>query len=182
MCLSESCGTLLFPGALEVNHSFCIFDTHDSPRFVRDFINPRCASGRASGFSPGSGGVGRQAASGRVFPPSLRSLILTQVKFPFGGQKKKEEGMNKRLILAWKTLAPLRARQWGKSATLWLKCWGFLCRSGKGWKSVENWFDNLDQNRFRIAHNDWKSFFNSTWHCERIILSNNAIKRNLKSF
>ncbi|XP_071324821.1 autophagy protein 5 isoform X2 [Trachinotus anak] len=52
-------------------------------QFVCNSIEPRGASGRASGFSSRSGDIGRQVASRRVFPPILCKFILTQVKIPF---------------------------------------------------------------------------------------------------
>lgn len=93
--------TLSVRGALDVLFwmlfiSFCTFDARDSPQFVCNSTEPRWAGGWDSGFSPGSGGVGRRFRQ-------ASSFILTQVKFPSEDEKRNE--MNKRLILTWKTLA-----------------------------------------------------------------------------
>lgn len=156
---------------------FCTFDTCDSPQFACNFIEPRRASGWASGFSTASGRVGRQVTSGRVFPPSLHSLILTQVKIPFGGEIKKEEEMNKRLILAWKTLAHCEPDGWGKVPRFESSVGGFYADQER--------LEKCGRQRpgfGTIAQNDWTHFFNNPWHCEGIILRNSVIKHNLKSF
>lgn len=127
--------------------------------FVYDCIEPNWASGRASGFSPRAAVRRGQTrpSSGRVFPPSLSSFILTQVKFPFWRTEKKkrrkEEEMNKRLNLAWKTLAHCEPDSGGgKSATLWVKCLGGVSMQVReGWESVEDSFVNFQ------TCNAWRS-------------------------
>ena len=113
------------------------------PWFVCNSVEPNWARGRASGFSPRAAvDVGRRGwPQVGCFRRASAALSWLRWNFPFfGGQKKKrkEEEMNKRLNLAWKTLAHCEPDSWGGSATLWVKCLGgFMCRSvkaGKMWR------------------------------------------------
>ena len=61
----------------------CTFDIHDPPRFWCNSTEAGLAGGQAGGLSVSSGGVGRQAASRRLFLSTLCSSALTQVKIPF---------------------------------------------------------------------------------------------------
>lgn len=150
-CVSEMCGTWLCSWCfLEVIHLLCM--THDS--LCGNSVELRYAEWRASGFNPGSGGVGRQTP----LSSDVSSASWLRWKFLSLENKKEEQWMNKRPILAWKTLARHKPDSGGKSAMLWVKCWGFLHRSG--WKSVENEFENLQSwEWFRNYTKCLKKFF-----------------------
>lgn len=142
-------------------------------RFVYDCIEPNWASGRASGFSPRAAVRRGQTrpSSGRVFPPSLSSFILTQVKFPFWRteekKRRKEEEMNKRLNLAWKTLAHCEPDSGGgKSATLWVKCLGGGFYAGQWRLGKCGGFICELPNMECLKKCVYIYFVNNTWHCE----------------
>lgn len=140
--------------------SFCKFDTGDScPVCVwlywtklSEWASLRVQS-ESSSKTWADEAVLRSGVSAeplQLYPDSGEISLLEDRKKK---KRRKEEEMNKRLNLAWKTLAHCEPDSGGgKSATLWVKCLGGVSMQVReGWESVEDSFVNFQ------TWNAWRS-------------------------